>query len=193
MWLKLVGTDIFLFWEFLVVDKFSLSYPVVSFFLHEIKKIIFTRTSRDRKFQENKKCSARKVVSWYKYFSHPLITDSNQTQNSNCLIVVHKRSFEPWTILLYSTGLINNCNQTPPPSTGLLGRPLPCREENKQKQGNKAKRATSTFVYFFDWLKLLLLSSMCLNSFFFRFVNIGVSWHFFLFFLFACVQGPCVN
>ena len=40
------------------------------------------------------------------------------------LIVVQKHSFPRKPILLYSTGLLNNSKKEPPPSTGVLGRPL---------------------------------------------------------------------
>ena len=40
------------------------------------------------------------------------------------MIVVQKQSFPREAILLYLTGLINNSKEDPPPSTGLLGRPL---------------------------------------------------------------------
>ena len=53
-WLELVGTHIFLFWEFPAFDKFSQSYLVVSFIPHEIYEFIVTRTSRDWKFPDKK-------------------------------------------------------------------------------------------------------------------------------------------
>ena len=115
---------IFSFREFLVFDKFSQSYLAVTFCSHEIYEFIVTRTSRDRKFPEKKKLSARDVISWYKCFSHPSITDSTQPQNALLRIVVQKQSFPREPNLLYSTGLSTNITEDPPPSTGLLGRPL---------------------------------------------------------------------
>ena len=50
--------------------------------------------------------------------------DRNQPQNSFCLIVVQTPSFPSEPILLHSAGPINNSNQTPPPNTCLLGRPI---------------------------------------------------------------------
>jgi len=86
----LLVLNFFLFWEFDVFDKFSLSYIVVIFFPHEIYEFIVTRTSRDRKFPEKNPLSARDVVSWYKYFSHPSITDSKDPQNALLLVVVQR-------------------------------------------------------------------------------------------------------
>jgi len=53
----------------------------------------------------------------FQYFGHPSITNSNQTQNPFCLIVVQKGRFQPQPILLYSVSLIKKCNQTPCPNT----------------------------------------------------------------------------
>ena len=125
IWLKLVGTSncscLRISFAF---DKFSQSYLVVTIFSNEIYEFIVTRSSRDQKFPEKEKNSARAVVSWYKCLSHPSITDSKEPQNALLLIVMQKQSFSREPILLYSTGLRKNSKEDSPPSTGLFGRPL---------------------------------------------------------------------
>jgi len=60
-------------------------------------------------------------------FSHPSITDSTEPQNALLRIVVQNQSFSQKPILVYLTGLITKSTEDPPPSTGLLGRPLSLR------------------------------------------------------------------
>ena len=112
-WLKLVGTHIV---SCLGIPGLRQILQVVScrsFYPHEIYEFIVMRTSRDRKFPEKKKVSARHVVSWYKIFSHSSTTNSKQPQNAVLLIVVQKQSFPREPILLYSRGLINKVKRTP--------------------------------------------------------------------------------
>ena len=75
-------------------------------------------------FVKRLEISRKENISVPTSFSHAPITDRNQPQNSFRLIVVQTPSFPSEPILLHSTGLISNSNQTPPPNTCLLGRPI---------------------------------------------------------------------
>jgi len=57
-------------------------------------------------------------------FTTRQFTNSKEPQNAWLLIVVQKRSFPRESSLLYSTRRINNSKEEPPPSTGLLCRPV---------------------------------------------------------------------
>jgi len=50
---------------------------------------------------------------WYKYFSHPSITDSKEPQNALLLIVVQEQSLPRDYILLHSTEVIKIVKRTP--------------------------------------------------------------------------------
>ena len=153
-WLKLVGTHIF---SFLVIFGLWQILPVVfcrNIFSTrdlEIYEFLVTRTSRERKFPEKEKSSARDVVFWYECFSHPSITDSKEPQNALLLTVKQKQSFPRKPILLYSTGLLNNSKKEPPPSTGLLGRPLKASWNPRVSTPSTKKQRILTLAHSNGW------------------------------------------
>ena len=59
--------------------------------------------------------------------------------------MVQKQSFPRGPILLYSAGLLDNSKEEPPPSTGLLGRPLALSTPELIARREAAARLLLTF------------------------------------------------